>query len=343
MDFKIPLFPDQASVMAEKVDYLYFYILGVTVLGGLGVYAVLGYFCARYVKYREGVPTPRILGSHKLELFWTITPLLIFLTFFAWGVYVYDGALHPPADAPEIFVVGKRWMWKIQHPSGAREINELHLAVGRPVKVTLVSEDVIHDFGIPAFRQKVDVLPNRYVSTWYTPTKVGKYHLFCDQYCGAYHSLMVGSVYVMEQTDFDDWLKGKTDGSKGAVDGSLAWEGGKLFKKLQCVSCHSGDSKARAPVLGGLYGTRVPLADGGSVIADENYIRESILKPRAKVHQGWQPIMPTFQGQVDEAEMIALIAYIKSLRPGEAPIKADEFPAPVGAPTTPEGRAQQQP
>jgi cytochrome c oxidase subunit 2 len=329
----LPISPVRASTIGEDVDYLFYYISAWTVGAYILVTALMLYFIARYRK-RPGGKTPRILGSHRLELVWTITPLLVFLTFFAWGAVVYNKLFHPPPDAPEVYVVGKQWMWKIQHPGGQREINELHVPIGKPFKLTMTSEDVIHSFGIPAFRCKVDVVPGRYTYAWFTPTKVGKFHLFCDQLCGVGHSQMVGSVTVMEQAEYEDWLKSR-------AEGSLALEGRKLFFKLQCIECHSNNPRARAPVLEGIYGQKVPLEGGGEATVDDGYIRESILKPRAKIHQGWQPIMPTFQGQVSEEDLIKVIAFIKSLRPGETPKRNEEFPAPVGAPVDPAKRSEE--
>lgn len=321
-------FPEQASAYAEKADRLFFFLCATTGSVALLVTVLLLGFSWRYRRSRVGEGTPYIKGSIPLELFWTLSPLVVFVAMFAWGASVYSTLLHPPPDADEVYVVGKQWMWKLQHPGGQREINELHLPVNRAVKLTLTSEDVIHDFFVPAFRTKIDVLPGRYVSTWFLPTRTGTFHLFCSQYCGTGHAQMIGSVIVMEQAEYESWLDSH-------AEGSLALEGRKLFLKLQCVSCHSADARARAPVLEGLYGRTVYLEGGGSVVADDGYLRESILKPRIKVVQGWQPIMPTFKGQVNEEELIQLIAYLKSLRPGDTPPRTDEFPAPVGAPTEP--------
>jgi cytochrome c oxidase subunit 2 len=244
---------------------------------------------------------------------------------FAWGATTYSKNLRPPPDAYEVFVVGKQWMWKAQHPGGQREIKELHLPAGRPVKVTFISEDVIHDFGVPAFRQKVDVIPGRYVSTWYLPTEPGEYHLFCDQYCGTHHADMVGTIIVQTPDEHAAWLRQH-------AEGSAALEGRKLFLKFQCVSCHSANAEARAPVLEGLYGRDVSLRGGGKAVADAAYIRESILLPGKKVVEGYDPIMPTFQGQVSEEEVLELIAFIRSLGPGQTPARNEAFPPPVGTP-----------
>jgi cytochrome c oxidase subunit 2 len=329
----VPLFPDQASVVAGRVDLLFFFLLGVTGGVSLVVTVLILYFAIKYRRRADAPPTPRITGSMKLEIAWSVVPFFIFLVMFFWGAWIYTDTAMPPVGAAEVYIVGKQWMWKMQHPDGHREINELHLPVGQPVKVTLTSEDVIHDLAIPAFRQKLDVVPGRYVSTWFSPTRMGRYHLFCSQYCGTNHAGMVGSVVVMDPTEYVEW-------QASHAEGSLALAGRKLFLKLQCVTCHSADSRARAPVLENLYGQRVVLREGRTVIADDSYLRESILQPRAKIVQGWDPIMPTFQGQVSEEDLIALIAFIKALGPGQTPKRTEAFPAPVGAPTEPPTRKQ---
>jgi cytochrome c oxidase subunit II len=224
--------------------------------------------------------------------------------------------------------VGKQWMWKVQHPGGQREINELHLPAGRAVRVTCISEDVIHDFGVPAFRSKIDVLPGRYVSTWYRPTRPGTYHLFCDQFCGTGHADMVGTVIVLRPDEHAAWLRDR-------AEGSAALEGRKLFLRHQCISCHRTDSQARAPLLEGTYGRRVPIRGGGTVIADPTYIRDSILLPTKQVVECYEPIMHTFRGQVTEEEVILLIAYIRSLGRGDLPAPNNDSPPPTGAPTDP--------
>jgi cytochrome c oxidase subunit 2 len=323
---QVPLFPEQASETAARVDHLLFFLLTVTGIVALLVVVLCLRFMVKYRRRSDSDRTPRITGSPGLEWFWTITPLAIFLIMFFWGASVYDSVTRPPPDATEVFVVGKQWMWKIQHPGGQREINTLHLPVGHATRLTLTSEDVIHDFGMPEFRTKIDVIPGRYVSTWIQPNRAGRYHIFCDQYCGTGHAEMVGTIVVMEPDEFRRWLAQRPDGS-------LATKGRQLFLKLQCITCHSADNQAHAPVLENLYRSRVTLRDGGTVIADDQYIRESILVPRAKIVEGWEPIMPTFKGQVDEEEIIQLIAFIRSLGRGDTPKRTEEFPAPIGAPT----------
>jgi cytochrome c oxidase subunit 2 len=330
----IPFMPDQASANAVDHDWLFLFLTVITVGIGLGITSAVVYFAFRYYRKEEGEPTPRILGSLKLELAWTFGPCIFLAVMFGWGAWIYSEASRPPPDAMEVFVVGKQWMWKVQHPGGQREINEIHIPVGRPIKFTNISEDVIHCLGVPAFRFKRDVLPSRYTFAWATPTKTGEYWLFCDQLCGTGHSKMMGKIYVMEPEDYQAWLNSHAEGSP-------ALEGRKLFFKLQCITCHTSKPTARAPVLEGTYGTRVPLKGGGSVVVDENYIRESIRNPRAKIHDGYEPIMPAFtRDEVSEDDLLKVIAFIRSLRRGETPDRNEEFPAPVGAPTTPEGRSR---
>jgi cytochrome c oxidase subunit 2 len=358
------IMPQQASEMAWHVDNLIWFITAVTGIAGLGVYVALLVFCIKYRRREPNqlgfAPTPRILGSHKLELAWTVTPLLLFLALFAWGAYVYNMNFHIPADTPEIYVVGKQWMWKIQYPEGQRVIlgqNSLDYAnsvggegtfagymvlpIGKQVKIIVTSEDVIHDFGIPAFRQKLDAVPGRYTSIWYTPTQLGTYDVFCDQYCGTNHSLMVGKVMVVEPDTYAAWIEGtwrpddrKTSpGGRNAIDGSLAHQGRQLFMKLNCIQCHNTETP-RAPVLEEIYGTQRPMRGGTLVKADEEYIRRSIRKPRADIREGWEPIMPHFgPDKVSEEDLVKLVAYIKSLKKGDTPKRTDSSEPPVGAPT----------
>jgi cytochrome c oxidase subunit 2 len=318
----VPFVPDSASTIAPQVDALFFFLLGLTLFFTLLVGFLVLYFVIRYRRRSEDEVTPNIEGSMKLEIFWSVVPFIISMFIFVWGATIFFDIARPPEDALEIYVVGKQWMWKLQHPEGQREINQLHVPVGQPVKLIMTSEDVIHDFFMPAFRVKQDVVPGRYHTSWFTATKAGDYHLFCSEYCGTSHSEMGGWIHVMEPADYQEWLNQR-------AEGSLSLEGRKLFFKLQCITCHSANSMARAPVLEELYGKTVPLQNGGSVVADEAYIRESILKPRAKVVAGWEPIMPSYQGQVEEEDLIKLIAYIKSLRRGETPVRNEATPAPA--------------
>ena len=320
MNTALPLFPDQASTMAAHVDALYFYLVAVSAFFATLIALLVIFFA---IKYRRRSPDelPRgIEGSLKLEVAWSVIPLAIAMSFFFWGARLFFAMNRPPNDALEVSVIGKQWMWKIQHADGQREINELHVPVGRAVRLTMTSEDVIHDFFIPAFRMKKDVVPGRYATAWFEATRAGRYHLFCAQYCGTKHSGMVGWIHVMEPADYQAWLAG------GAGSESLAAAGAKLFQRHACNTCHRPDSLARGPNLEGLFGKQVQLADGRTLVADESYIRESILTPNAKIVAGFQPIMPTFQGLVSEEEMLQLVAYVKSLSKTAAPGGAVQMP-----------------
>ena len=328
----IPLIPESASTFSWKVDALYFYLSGVTLFFTLLISATLIFFIIRY-RRRTPYEIPRpVAGSHKLETVWTIIPFVIAMTFFGWGAVVYFEQYKPPQNAIEVYVVGKQWMWKLQHATGQREINQLHVPVGRKVKLIMTSEDVIHDVFIPAFRTKADAVPGRYTVLWFEATKAGTYHLFCAEYCGMNYSGMVGSVIVMEPRDFDNWLSGNTGTATPAAAGQ------QLYQTLGCASCHGANGEGgRGPTLAGLFGRQTPLASGGSVIADEAYLRESIINPQAKLVAGFGPIMPTFQGQVSEDQLVQLLAFIKSLQvssgSGTLPATAAS-PSPAAAPAT---------
>src|SRR5450755_1460994 len=302
----LPLFPEQASSMASQVDGLYFLLIAVSAFFTLHIFALVFLFA---VKYRKSAhPKPQhIEGSLPLELTWTLIPLGISMIFFAWGSLIYFQEARPPRGAMEIYAVGKQWMWKFEHETGQREINALHVPVGRDVKMIMSSQDTIHSFYVPAFRIKADVLPGRFTTTWFRPTKVGTYHLFCAEYCGTNHSGMIGQVIVMEPTAYQAWMSG------GGSSGTLASDGQQLFQQLGCATCHRFDTQGRGPNLTGVFGKPVLLEDGRTVVADENYVRESILNPGAKIVSGFKPIMPTFQGQVSEENLMALVAYVKSL------------------------------
>lgn len=306
----IPFFPEQASTFAWQVDLLYFYLIAVSVAFSIPIVAALFFFALKYREVEKFATPEEMHGSMVLETVWSIIPFVVSMTIFLGGALVYFNQYTPPDDAMNIYVVGKQWMWKAQHETGQREINELHVPVGRNIKLTMTTEDVLHDFSIPAFRTKADVVPGRYTYLWFKATKPGKYHLFCAEYCGLNHSGMGGSVYVMEQRDFDNWLSGN-------VSGQTPVEMGKdLFQnKLGCASCHAGGPAQRGAKLENIFGTQVKLVGGGSVTANDEYIRNSILNPASQVVEGFQPIMPTFKGQVTEEQLNSLVAYIKSLSP----------------------------
>ena len=302
----IPLFPEQASNLAPEVDNLYFFITAVTAFFAILVTVLVIVFAIKYrdkTGQRVGAP---ITGSIPLELGWSIIPFFISMAIFAWATIVFFHLVRAPEQTLEIYSTGKRWMWRFQHIDGASEINTLHVPLGRPVKVIFTSEDVLHSLFIPAFRVKADAIPGRYSSIWFTPTKTGEYHLFCTEYCGTKHSGMIGTVTVMEANDYQAWLSGG-----GGV--SMAARGEQLFQQLGCVGCHLNDGSGRGPSLAGRYGSEEQLANGTSVTVDDSYIRESILNPQMKLVAGYGPVMPTFQGLVNEDGVMSLIEYIKSL------------------------------
>lgn len=363
----LPFIPEQASTLAVRFEYLFWYITAVCGFAGLAVYAFLFYCC---VKYRRGATTgstPRILGSARLELAWTIIPTIIFFTFFGWGVAVYNHATHAPADALEVFITGKQWMWKAQYPGGQRliiggnprnmtenereSIGRLVIPVGRPVKFTMMSEDVIHSFGIPAFRIKIDVLPLRYTTQWHHPTKVGEYHLTCNQYCGTWHSLMVGKVAVVSEDEFRDFLTGlnSRQGTANPVDGSPAQKGRNEYLRLGCNQCHTGKNDAQAPSLEAMAESRnkkvLTLRPDGSYAPEvinldspealDAYILKSIIDPRAQVAQPWNPVMPgNYHERSNPEDLNNLVQFIKSLKRGQTPDRTERWPTPLGAPNT---------
>jgi cytochrome c oxidase subunit II len=307
-----PLFPINASTIASRVDALYFFLLAVTAFFSLLIAGLIVFYAVKYRRRSPAAVGVRIHGGLMLEIAWTVIPFLITMVIFVWGASVYFAMASPPAETLNVYVVGKQWMWKFQHLDGQREINELHVPVGRNVKLIMTSEDVIHDLFFPAFRVKADVLPGRYVNIWFNATKPGRYHLFCAEYCGTRHSGMIGQVIVMEANEYQNWLSG------GASEGSLASAGEKLFADLACNTCHRPESTGRGPVLNGIFGKTIITDTGETIVVDEAHIRESILNPSAKVQAGYQPVMPTFQGVVSEEGLLQLIEYVKSLQPPPA-------------------------
>ncbi|MGO8749292.1 MAG: cytochrome c oxidase subunit II [Thermoguttaceae bacterium] len=323
---EIALFPQEASTTASQVDMLFLFLVGVCGTVTLLVAFLLVFFAIRYRRRPGEVGNPpETPASHALEWFWTLTPLPIFTVMFVWGAEVYFATYRPPDNAATVYVIGKQWMWKFQHPEGQREINLLHVPAGQPIRLLMTSEDVIHSLFIPDFRIHMDLLPNRYTSVWFQASRPGMYRLFCSQYCGTNHAGMVGVVVAMDPADYDRWLH------LGA-EGSMALEGRKAFLKYRCASCHSANAEARAPVLEDLFRSPVILNDGRVVEADESYIRESIVNPSAKIVAGYENIMPTFQGQVSEEEIFELIAFIQALKPGDTPKRVETFPPPATTP-----------
>lgn len=316
----LPLFPARASTIAGQVDALYFFLIAVTVFFSTLIAVMILVFAIRFRRERNP-KAKQIEGSLALEMTWTLIPLGISMVMFVWGATIYFNESRAPRGSMEIYAIGKQWMWKFQHVEGQREINELHVPAGRDVKMIMTSQDVIHSFFVPAFRIKADVLPNRYTSTWFHATTPGTYHLFCAEYCGTEHSGMIGQVVVMEPAAYEQWLSG------GGAEGSLTSTGQKLFQELGCATCHRSDTQGRGPNLVGVFGKPVMLNDGRTVLADESYVRESVLNPGAKVVAGFQPIMPTFEGQVSEEGLVSLVAYIKSLSPASQGEQKQNEPA----------------
>ena len=302
-----PVFPEAASKVARQTDYLYGGLIVLSMVVILIVACPIIYFL---FKYREGKPadrTPARLPQNTIEVTWTLIPMLIMICFYVWGAKHYFVIERPPPGAMEINVVGKQWMWKIQHPEGNREINELHVPAGRIVKLVMTSQDVIHSFFLPEFRVKQDVVPGRYTTEWFKAERPGTYHLFCSEFCGTWHSGMIGRVVVLDPAQYEDWL------TKGSPGSTLVQSGERLYRELGCSGCHSGSTVVRAPPLEGLYNKPVPLSTGEVVPADEAYLRDSILFPAKQIVGGYTNDMPSFQGRVSEEDLLQLIAYLKSL------------------------------
>jgi cytochrome c oxidase subunit II len=300
--------PQAASDMAQRIDVLFYCLLALTGIVALGVFTLIVIFG---VRYRRGAKADRSnppANKRWLELGWTFTPLAIFIGLFVWAAVLYAGFYRPDAKAMTVFVVGKQWMWKVEHANGRREIDELHVPLGEPVRVVLSTEDVIHSFFVPAFRIKQDAVPGRYTAIRFTPTREGEYRLHCAEYCGTDHARMGGRVVVMAPAAFARWLE------QGASQPTLAARGFEIFRRAGCSGCHAPNSTVHAPDLARIYGRIVHLQDGRTVVADEAYLRDSILLPKKDVVAGYEAIMPSFQGQLDESELAALIAFLKENR-----------------------------
>ncbi len=323
------LFPAEASTISPYMDALYFFLLGMTLTGLLLVGALVFGFALKYRREKNPVAT-QVEGSTILEATWTIIPLGIFLLTFVWGALLYFRIYDPPTNAMNIYVVGKQWMWKAEHPGGQHEINALHVPMGQPVQLTMISQDVFHSFSIPDFRVKREVIPGRYSTVWFQATAAGTYHIFCTQYCGTLHSGMIGEVTVLTPDDYAKWLQQSTSGM------SLAQNGERLFASMGCNACHSGNAAARGPNLAGVYGSRLTLANGNQVLVNDAYLRDAILNPSQHVTAGFAPIMPTYQGQLSEDGLIDLVEYIKNMqsnyRVQQTQLTSDSN---LAAPTTP--------
>ncbi len=302
-----PLHPPAASTIAPQVDYLYYFLTAFTLFFTFLIFAFIFYFMVKYRRRSEDEVPEEVKVSIPLELTWTLIPTAICALIFFWGSSLFFRNARPPANSMEVFVVGKQWMWQLQHANGAREINELHVPLNVPVKLTMTSEDVIHDFFVPAFRVKEDVLPGRYTSIWFQATKLGSFMFECAQMCGAFHSSMHGEVIVMKPDDFAHWL------ATNAPSQTMSSAGGQLFSQLGCASCHQEDSSGKYPQLAGIYGHQVTLRNGARATVDEGFLRSAIVNPNSEPVAGYSVSMPSFQGQINEVQLLDLIAYIKTL------------------------------
>jgi cytochrome c oxidase subunit 2 len=305
--WNFPLYPEQGSSMAGRVDAIFLALVAFSLFFTFAICFLIIFFAVKYRRGSRADRTPSMGSSATLEFLWIFIPFVIVLGLFTWATIVYYRQYRAPADAFEVYVLGRQWMWELKHPEGKKEINELHLPLGQPVRLTMTSQDVIHSFYVPAFRIKQDVLPGRYTSLWFQPTQVGTHHLYCAEYCGTKHSGMVGSVVVMDPVDYQRWLQ------EGEATESMSAAGARLFRQLGCSGCHNVNSSVHAPLLDGVFGHPVPLEGGEVVTADERYIRDSILLPKSQVVAGYKPVMPTFEGKIGEDELLKIIAYIKSL------------------------------
>lgn len=310
------MLPPSASAFADRVDALF---VAMTALTGGVAFIITVLLIVFSIRYRKASTTPRPHApgaarrriSHRVELAWTITPFLLFMVAFVWAAVLYHEHEIAPADALPVFIVAKQWMWKLEHPDGQREIDELHVPRGIPVRLTMISEDVIHSFFLPALRIKQDVLPGRYTSLWFNATKTGEFWLTCAEYCGTDHARMGGRIIVMEPADYQRWLA-----NQGAPE-TMAAEGRRLFERFGCSGCHARNAAVHAPDLAGVYGRSVPLEGGGFVVADDRYLRDSILLPRKEIVAGYEPLMPSFAGRISEEELLDVVAYLKSLGAAE--------------------------
>jgi cytochrome c oxidase subunit 2 len=303
-----PMQPPAASTIAGGIDQLYYFLTGITVFFSVLIFSIIFYFMIKYRRRSPDEVPPETHAPLVLELAWTVIPSAICVVMFFWSSYLFVRNSRPPAASSEIFVIGKQWMWHIQHPEGPREINELHVPVNQPIQLTMTSQDVIHDFYIPAFRVKKDVLPNHYSQIWFEATQTGTFHIYCAQYCGTNHAEMIGWVYVMSPSDYAAWLAG------GEQNEAMSSSGEHLFSLLGCSSCHAGAGQSgTGPSLAGIYGQSQKFADGSTHLVDDTLIRQAIVEPDSVQLPNYKNVMPTFKGQLTEEQMLQLIAYVKSL------------------------------
>jgi len=307
------IFPLAATDMAASVDGLFYFIFYGSLVVFIGILATLGYFLIKFKRSKDRpLATGQLVHNTFLELSWTIIPFFLFMIIFAWGYRDFLKMSIAPVDAMEIRITGKKWLWEIEYPKeGIKTVSELVVPVNRPIRLVMSSQDVIHSFFLPNFRIKRDVIPNRYTRIWFQADREGEFQIFCTEYCGDGHSVMLGTLKVVSDEAYEEWLK--TGSSTDDVP--LLALGERLYTKYSCNTCHSLDGSPLAgPTWKGLYGANRPLASGGSVEADDNYIRESIVKPNAKVVAGFAPVMPAYAGLLSDREINAVIEFIKTVK-----------------------------
>jgi cytochrome c oxidase subunit 2 len=304
-------FPGQSSTIANEVDSLFYFIFYLSIFFFVLVTGGSFYFAWRYRKKGKDTFTTGLSHNTSLEVFWTVVPTILVFIIFVWGFKTYLKMNIPPENALQIKVTAQKWFWGFSYPQGATTTNEIVVPVNKPVNLLMSSQDVIHSFYVPGFRVKMDVIPNRYSTLWFQPTEQGEFDLFCTEYCGKGHSEMIGKVRVVSDQEYQSWLDSNTGENDLPPD---EW-GAQLYKSKACFTCHSIDGTPNVgPTFKGVFGSTAELTDGSTVTVDENYIRQSILEPQSQIVAGFQPVMPTFQGQLKEAEIDALIAYLKTLK-----------------------------
>ncbi len=320
----LQVLPESASTIAPQVDAIFWGLLAISAVMTLGLFVAITIFLIRYRHTSDADRTLTRLSPTYLEVTWTAIPILIFIGLFVWGAGVFARASKPPANALPIYVVGLQWYWDVTHENGRHEIGDLHVPVGEPVQLIMTATDVIHDYYVPALRIQRNAMPGKYTTQWFTVTKPGKYRIFCNEYCGTKHGEMGGFVYAMRPEDYETWLGEQS----GTGQESLAQTGARLFRQNSCSGCHGANSAVHAPGLSGIYGHPVPLQDGEFVTADDQYLHDSILKPSSQIVAGYKPIMPNYTGQLTEQDVIALVAYIKSLSPAPPAAAVQSQPIP---------------
>ena len=307
----LEVLPESASSIAPQVDAIFWGLLAISAVMTVGLFVAITIFLIRYRHTSDVDRTLTRLSPTYLEVTWTGIPIMIFIGLFVWGAGVFARASKPPPDALPIYVVGLQWYWDVKHENGRHEIGDLHVPVGQPIQLIMTATDVIHDYYVPALRIQRNAMPGKYTTQWFTATKPGKYRIFCNEYCGTKHGEMGGFVYAMRPEDYETWLGEQS----GTGQESIAQTGAKLFRQFGCSGCHGANSSVHAPSLSGIYGHPVPLEGGGFVTADDQYLHDSILKPSTQIVAGYKPLMPSYEGQLSEQDVIALVAYIKSLSP----------------------------